>query len=60
MRCFVVCNRCEGVRELKRDFPDKVVIASIMCALNEDDWTVLAKQAEASGADALELNLYVF
>lgn len=28
-----------------------------MCAFDEDDWTVLAKKAENSGADALELNL---
>ena len=48
---------CKTVHELKRDFPDRVVIASIMCALNEEDWTELAKMAADSGADALELNL---
>ncbi|XP_064477285.1 dihydropyrimidine dehydrogenase [NADP(+)]-like [Ornithodoros turicata] len=48
---------CASVRELKRDFPDHVVISSIMCAYNEKDWTELAKMAELSGADALELNL---
>ncbi|XP_053692014.1 dihydropyrimidine dehydrogenase [NADP(+)] [Sabethes cyaneus] len=46
-----------GVTELKRDFPNKVVIASIMCTYNEEDWTELAKRAEAAGADMLELNL---
>uniref|UniRef100_A0A8D8AAX0 Dihydropyrimidine dehydrogenase [NADP(+)] n=2 Tax=Culex pipiens TaxID=7175 RepID=A0A8D8AAX0_CULPI len=46
-----------GITELKRDFPGKVVIASIMCTYNEDDWTELAKRAEAAGADMLELNL---
>ncbi|XP_058819124.1 dihydropyrimidine dehydrogenase [NADP(+)] [Topomyia yanbarensis] len=46
-----------GVTELKRDFPSKVVIASIMCTYNEEDWTNLAKRAEAAGADMLELNL---
>ncbi|XP_058443481.1 dihydropyrimidine dehydrogenase [NADP(+)] [Malaya genurostris] len=46
-----------GVTELKRDFPTKVVIASIMCTYNEEDWTNLAKRAEAAGADMLELNL---
>lgn len=46
-----------GVTELKRDFPSKVVIASIMCTYNEQDWTELAKRAEAAGADMLELNL---
>lgn len=48
---------CKAVTELKRDFPDRVVIASIMCGFNKDDWIELAQKAEASGADALELNL---
>lgn len=48
---------CQSVTELKRDFPNKVVIASIMCSYNEADWTLLAQRAEAAGADALELNL---
>ncbi|XP_062992211.1 dihydropyrimidine dehydrogenase [NADP(+)] isoform X1 [Elgaria multicarinata webbii] len=48
---------CKSVTELKTDFPDKIVIASIMCSYNKDDWTELSKMAEASGADALELNL---
>lgn len=48
---------CRSVTELKRDFPTKIVIASIMCSYNKEDWTKLAQQAEKSGADALELNL---
>jgi len=48
---------CQAVTELKKDFPQQVVIASIMCSFNKDDWTQLAKMAAASGADALELNL---
>eukprot|EP00124_Ichthyophonus_hoferi_P001007 Ihof_evm2s45 gene=Ihof_evmTU2s45 len=47
----------KGIRELKRDFPEKVVVASIMCTCNENDWTILAQAAEKSGADCLELNL---
>ncbi|XP_017094650.2 dihydropyrimidine dehydrogenase [NADP(+)] [Drosophila bipectinata] len=46
-----------GIAELKKDFPEKVIIASIMCSFNEADWTELAKRAAESGADALELNL---
>ncbi|KJH46084.1 4Fe-4S binding domain protein [Dictyocaulus viviparus] len=45
------------IRELKKDFPKKVVIASIMCTYNKDDWTLLSKQCEDAGADFLELNL---
>ncbi|KAL5022059.1 hypothetical protein ScPMuIL_001214 [Solemya velum] len=48
---------CQSIKELKQDFPDRVVIASIMCSYNKDDWTELAQTAEKSGADALELNL---
>lgn len=28
-----------------------------MCTYNKEDWTELAQMAEATGADALELNL---
>nr|XP_008958791.2 dihydropyrimidine dehydrogenase [NADP(+)] isoform X2 [Pan paniscus] len=48
---------CQSVTELKADFPDNIVIASIMCSYNKNDWTELAKKSEDSGADALELNL---
>jgi dihydropyrimidine dehydrogenase (NADP+) len=46
-----------GCAELKRDFPDRVVIASIMCGYNREDWTELAQACEKSNADMLELNL---
>lgn len=48
---------CKSMTELKRDFPDKIIIASIMSGYNEEDWTALAKMSEKAGADALELNL---
>ncbi|XP_021164406.2 dihydropyrimidine dehydrogenase [NADP(+)] isoform X2 [Fundulus heteroclitus] len=48
---------CRSVTELKKDFPNNIVISSIMCSYNKEDWTVIAKMAEESGADALELNL---
>uniref|UniRef100_A0A8W8J4G9 Dihydropyrimidine dehydrogenase [NADP(+)] n=2 Tax=Magallana gigas TaxID=29159 RepID=A0A8W8J4G9_MAGGI len=48
---------CQSVTELKKDFPEHIVIASIMCSYNKEDWTELAKMAEAAGSDALELNL---
>ncbi|XP_055379483.1 dihydropyrimidine dehydrogenase [NADP(+)] [Condylostylus longicornis] len=46
-----------SITELKNDFPEKIVIASIMCSYNEEDWVKLSKAAENAGADALELNL---
>jgi dihydropyrimidine dehydrogenase (NADP+) len=48
---------CQCVTELKRDFPNKIVIASIMCGYSKEDWTELAQMSEKAGADALELNL---
>ena len=40
---------------LKRDYPTKVVIASIM-GQNEEEWMSLARMAEEAGCDAIELN----
>uniref|UniRef100_A0A803VY79 Dihydropyrimidine dehydrogenase [NADP(+)] n=1 Tax=Ficedula albicollis TaxID=59894 RepID=A0A803VY79_FICAL len=48
---------CKSITELKADFPNHVLIASIMCTYNKEDWTKLSKMAEVAGADALELNL---
>ncbi|KAK4305850.1 hypothetical protein Pmani_022292 [Petrolisthes manimaculis] len=47
----------KSVTQLKKDFPDNVLIASIMCSYNECDWRELAKRSQDAGADALELNL---
>jgi len=48
---------CQGVGEMKKDFPEHIIIASIMASFDKDDWQELAKMACESGADALELNL---
>ena len=40
---------------LKKNYPTKVVIASIM-GRTEEQWIELAKMAEAAGVDAVELN----
>lgn len=47
----------QSIRELKADFPDKIIIASIMCTAVKEDWVKLAKMSEEAGADGLELNL---
>lgn len=46
-----------SIKELKKIHPNKIVIASIMCAYIEDDWKQLARKAQEAGPDALELNL---
>ncbi len=43
------------LRRLKKDFPGKVVIASIM-GQHHDEWVSLAKMVEEAGVDAVELN----
>lgn len=40
---------------LKKDYPDKFLLVSIM-GRNEEEWTTLARMATEAGADALELN----
>jgi dihydropyrimidine dehydrogenase (NAD+) subunit PreA len=44
-----------ALRRLKEDFPDKVLIASIM-GMSEDDWTRLAREVTACGVDMIECN----
>jgi len=46
----------KSVGELKREFPNKVLIASIMGDTEASSWEALAAMMEAAGADALELN----
>ncbi|CAG2063244.1 unnamed protein product, partial [Timema podura] len=48
---------CNVITKLKEDFPDRIVIASIMCTYNQADWEELSQASEKAGADALELNL---
>lgn len=45
----------ENIARLKKRFPDKVIIASIM-GRDEDEWRKLAVMAEQAGADLLEGN----
>ena len=42
-------------RELKKNYPDKVIIASIM-GRNEEEWEYLASECEKAGADVIECN----
>lgn len=42
-------------RELKKNYPTKVIIASIM-GQNEEEWTMLARECQAAGADVVECN----
>lgn len=43
------------IRDLKRDYPSKVFVASIM-GQTEEEWTYLAKVVTEAGADIIECN----
>lgn len=45
----------EFIKKLKKNYPTKIIIASIM-GENEEEWTYLAQKMEEAGADMLELN----
>ena len=45
----------EIFRKLKKEFPTKVIIASIM-GKNEEEWTSLAEKCEKAGASVIECN----
>lgn len=45
----------EVLRKLKADFPDKVIVSSIMGS-TEEEWTELARLSEEAGCDIIECN----
>jgi len=45
----------EFVYRLKRDYPEKIMVSSIMGG-NEEEWSELAKMSEQAGADLIEGN----
>lgn len=45
----------EIFRRLKKDYPTKFILASIM-GQNEEEWEMLARMCQENGADAIELN----
>ena len=50
-----VAENMEIFRELKKNYPTKFILASIM-GQNEEEWESLARLCEENGADAVELN----
>jgi dihydropyrimidine dehydrogenase (NADP+) len=46
-----------SIRQLKKDFPEQRVIASIMCGYVKEDWQELAIMTQDAQPDMLELNL---
>ncbi|MEM4157516.1 MAG: NAD-dependent dihydropyrimidine dehydrogenase subunit PreA, partial [Candidatus Methanomethylicaceae archaeon] len=44
------------IKEIKRKFPEKALIGSIMAECKEEDWEELARVVSEAGVDMLELN----
>lgn len=45
------------IPRIKREFPDKLLIASIMGSPDKEEWKALAGIVEMAGADAIEMNV---
>lgn len=50
-----LAENMEIFTRLKRDYPNKFLLASIM-GRNEEEWEILSRMSAEAGADALELN----
>lgn len=46
---------CSILKKLKKEFPNKAIIASIM-GRNEDEWESVSRMVTEAGCDAIELN----
>ncbi|MFT7526501.1 MAG: dihydropyrimidine dehydrogenase (NAD+) subunit PreA [Arenicella sp.] len=46
----------DEMRQIKKDWPDRALIASVMLPMNEESWAKYMPMIEDTGADAFELN----
>lgn len=46
----------EEIRQIKRDWPDRALIVSVMLPMHEESWAKYVPMIEDTGADGLELN----
>lgn len=46
----------DEIRQMKRDWPDRAIIASVMLPMNEETWAKYVPMIEDTGADGFELN----
>ncbi len=46
----------DEIRQVKRDWPDRAVVVSLMVPCEEKSWKHILPQVEDTGADAIELN----
>ena len=46
----------DEIRQIKRDWPDRALVVSVMLPMNEQTWAKYVPMIEDTGADAIELN----
>ncbi|UNC92226.1 NAD-dependent dihydropyrimidine dehydrogenase subunit PreA [Candidatus Contubernalis alkaliaceticus] len=46
----------QDIKEIKDEYPENILIASIMAEVKKEDWQELSLAVQDAGADALELN----
>jgi len=46
----------DEIRQIKRDWPDRALVVSVMLPMNEESWAKYVPMIEDTGADAFELN----
>ena len=46
----------DELRQIKKDWPDRAVVASVMLPMNEESWAKYLPMIEDTGADGFELN----
>ena len=46
----------DEIKAVKRDYPDRAVVVSLMVPCDEESWTGIVPLVEATGADGIELN----
>ncbi len=44
------------IKQVKRDWPDRALVVSLMVPCEEQPWALILKQVEETGADGVELN----
>ena len=49
---------CQSITELKKDFPENVVVGSIMAAFSKEDWQTLTKMTCEAGKKFLFLKFF--
>ena len=51
-----LATNLQEIREIKRDWPDRALVVSVMLPMNRESWAKYVPMIEDTGADALELN----